>query len=154
MITKNLAKAVENIGFTYVEGASSEKSHAYAVYGDYLVTVYEESGKKVAYFNFRFPESEENDIKKYDIQTVEINPNDVILLHISSNLSLRDIQAIEKEVRSEFPENRVLVVNRQVLEGMTVLRKGTTEVSLIENPVDVNQIFDEIMKGHPNGFLH
>lgn len=95
-----------------------------------------------------------NDIKKYDIQTVEINPNDVILLHISSNLSLRDIQAIEKEVRSEFPENRVLVVNRQVLEGMTVLRKGTTEVSLIENPVDVNQIFDEIMKGHPNGFLH
>ena len=95
-----------------------------------------------------------NDIKKYDIQTVEINPNDVILLHISSNLSLRDIQAIEKEVRSEFPENRVLVVNRQVLEGLTVLRKGTTEVSLIENPVDVNQIFDEIMKGHPNGFLH
>ena len=95
-----------------------------------------------------------NDFKKYDIQTVEINPNYVILLHISSNLSLRDIQAIEKEVRSEFPENRVLVVNRQVLEGMTVLRKGTAEVSLIENPVDVDKIFDEIMKGHPNGFLH
>ena len=95
-----------------------------------------------------------NGIKQYDIQTVEINPNDVILLHISSNLSLRDIQAIEKEVRSEFPENRVLVVNRQVLEGMTVLRKGTTEVSLIENPVDVNKIFDEIMKGQPNDFLH
>ena len=94
------------------------------------------------------------DFKKYDIQTVEINPNDVILLHISANLSLRDIQAIEKEVRSEFPENRVLVVNRQVLEGMTVLRKGTAEVSLIEDPVDVNKIFDEIMKGHPNDFLH
>lgn len=94
------------------------------------------------------------EFKKYDIQTVEINPNDVILLHISSNLSLRDIQAIEKEVRSEFPENRVLVVNRQVLEGMTVLRKGTTEVSLIEDSVDVNKIFDEIMKGQPNGFLH
>lgn len=95
-----------------------------------------------------------SDFKKYDIQTVEINPNDVILLHISSNLSLRDIQAIEKEVRSEFPENRVLVVNRQVLEGMTVLRKGTAEVNLIENPVDVNKIFDEIMKGQPNDFLH
>ena len=24
------------------------------------------------------------DFKKYDIQTVEVNPNDVILLHISS----------------------------------------------------------------------
>ena len=94
------------------------------------------------------------EFKKYDVQTVEVNPNDVILLHISSNLSLREIQAIEKEVRSEFPENRVLIVNKQVLEGMTVLRKGTTEVSLIEDPVDVNKIFDEIMKGQPNGFLH
>ncbi|MBR4123216.1 MAG: hypothetical protein IKT93_02215 [Clostridia bacterium] len=67
MITKNLAKAVEDIGFTYVEGSGSDKSHAYAIYGDYLVTVYEESGKKIAYFNFRFPESEENDLKKYDM---------------------------------------------------------------------------------------
>lgn len=67
MITKNLAKAVEDIGFTYVAASSSEKSHAYAVYGDYLVTVYEESGKKIAYFNFRFLDSEENDLKKYDM---------------------------------------------------------------------------------------
>lgn len=94
------------------------------------------------------------DFKKYDIQTVEINPNDVILLHISANLNLRDIQAIEKEVRREFPENRVLIVNKQVLEGMTIVRKGTTEVSLIEDPVDVNKIFDEIMRGQPNDFLH
>ena len=94
------------------------------------------------------------DFKKYDIQTVEINPNDVILLHISSNLSLRDIQAIEQEVRSEFPENRVLVVNRQVLEGMTILKKNSTDINLITDPVDVDKIFDNIMKGHPNGFLH
>ncbi len=67
MITKNLAKAVEEIGFTYVEGSASDKSHAYAVYGDYLVTVYEESGKKVAYFNFKFSDSEENDLIKYDM---------------------------------------------------------------------------------------
>lgn len=94
------------------------------------------------------------EFKKYDIQTVEINPNDVILLHISSNLSLRDIQAIEKEVRSEFPENRVLVVNRQVLEGMTILKKNSTDINLITDPVDVDEIFNNIMKGHPNGFLH
>ena len=94
------------------------------------------------------------DFKKYDIQTIEINPNDVILLHISSNLSLRDIQAIEKEVRSEFPENRGLVVNRQVLEGMTILKKNSTDINLITDPVDVDEIFDNIMKGQPNGFLH
>ena len=94
------------------------------------------------------------DFKKYDIQTIEINPNDVILLHISANLSLRDIQAIEKEVRSEFPENRVLVVNRQVLEGMTILKKNSTDINLITDPVDVDKIFDNIMKGQPNDFLH
>ena len=94
------------------------------------------------------------DFKKYDIQTVEINPNDVILLHISANLSLRDIQAIEKEVRSEFPENRVLVVNRQVLEGMTILKKNSADINLITDSVDVDKIFDNIMKGHPNDFLH
>lgn len=95
------------------------------------------------------------DFKKYDIQTVEVNPNDVILLHISANLGLREIQAIEKEVRSEFPENRVLIVNKQVLEGMTILRKTDTKVSLIEDPIDIDKIFDEIMqKGKPNDFLH
>ena len=92
--------------------------------------------------------------EKYDIQTVEVNPNDVILLHISSNLSLRDIQAIEKEVRSEFPENRILVVNKQVLEGMTILKKNSTDINLITDPVDIDKIFDEILKGQPNDFLH
>ena len=67
MITKNLIKSLEDIGFSYTEGTSSEKSHAYAVYGGYLVTVYETSGKKVAYFNFKFPESDENDLKKYNM---------------------------------------------------------------------------------------
>jgi len=94
------------------------------------------------------------DFKGYDIQTVEVNPNDVILLHISPNLSLRDVQSIEKEVRSEFPENRVLVVNRQVLEGMTILKKNSTDINLITDSVDVDKIFDNIMKGHPNDFLH
>lgn len=67
MITKNLIKTLEEIGFTYVDGSSSEKSHAYAIYGGYMVSVYESNGKKVAYFNFKFSESSENDLKKYDM---------------------------------------------------------------------------------------
>ncbi len=67
MITKNLVKSLEEIGFTYSENSIAEKSHAYAVYGGYLVSVYEASGKKVAYFNFKFPESDENDLKKYNM---------------------------------------------------------------------------------------
>lgn len=67
MITRNLIKALEEIGFTYVEGSSSDASHAYAVYGNYMVSAYEESGKKIAYFNFKLTENEENDLKKYDM---------------------------------------------------------------------------------------
>lgn len=67
MITKNLTKTLEEIGFTYTDGGSTEKSHVYAIYGGYMVTVYEAGGKKVAYFNFKFSENEENDLKKYDM---------------------------------------------------------------------------------------
>lgn len=67
MITKNLSKALEEIGFTYSESKNSESNHAYAVYGGYLVSVYEKSGKKAVYINFKFSENEENDIKKYEI---------------------------------------------------------------------------------------
>lgn len=65
MITKNLTSALENIGFTYADNKDSSKSHAYALYGGYLITVYEISGKKVAYFNFKFSDNEENSIKRY-----------------------------------------------------------------------------------------
>lgn len=67
MITKNLTKALEEIGFTYVQGESADKSHVYAIYGGYLISVYESAGNKIAYINFRFADSEENDIKKYEM---------------------------------------------------------------------------------------
>ena len=92
--------------------------------------------------------------KSYDIQVMEVKPNDVILLHISPDMDLYNCEALYAEVKKEFPNNTVLIVNKHVLEGISVLRKGTTEVNLIENPVDVNKIFDEIMKGQPNDFLH
>ena len=92
--------------------------------------------------------------KSYDIQVMEVQPNDVILLHISPDMDLYNCEALYEEVKKEFPNNTVLIVNKHVLEGISVLRKGTTEVNLIANQVDVNKIFDEIMKGQPNGFLH
>ena len=92
--------------------------------------------------------------KKYDIQTIEIKPNDVILLHISSNLDLDSCEAIFKEVKSQFPNNTILIVNKHILEGISILRNGNTKISLIDDPVDVDKIFDEILKGQPNDFLH
>ena len=80
------------------------------------------------------------EFKKYDIQTVEINPNDVILLHISPDMDLYNCEALYAEVKKEFPNNTVLIVNKHILEGISILRKGTTEISLIEDPIDVNKI--------------
>lgn len=64
MITKTLAKALEENGFTIEVSSTSDKSHAYAVYGGYLVSVYESSGKKIAFFNFKFTENDENEAIK------------------------------------------------------------------------------------------
>lgn len=67
MITKNLANALTEIGFTYAGGEKTASSHCYAVYGGYLVSAYEDGGKKKAYFSFRFNENDENAIKRYDM---------------------------------------------------------------------------------------
>lgn len=65
MITKNLLAALENIGFSYFEGNSGTGSHAFAVYGGFLISAYEAGGKKTAYFNFKFSDGEENASKRY-----------------------------------------------------------------------------------------
>ncbi len=65
MISKNLLSALEGIGFQYYAADSSAKCHAYAIYGGYLVSAYEDAGKKVAYFNFKFSDGEENASKRY-----------------------------------------------------------------------------------------
>ena len=92
--------------------------------------------------------------KSYDIQVMEVKSNDVILLHISPDMDLYNCEALYAEVKKEFPNNTVLIVNKHVLEGISILRNGNTKISLIDDPVDVDKIFDEIMKGQPNDFLH
>ena len=67
MITKDLANALEKIGFTYTAEEKSVNGHCYALYGGYLISVFEQNGKKVAYFNFKFSENEENAVKRYDL---------------------------------------------------------------------------------------
>ena len=68
MISKNLAKALEENGFVFNSSEiNPDKNHVYCIYGGYFVTVYESAGKKVAYFNFKFPENEENSLKRYDM---------------------------------------------------------------------------------------
>lgn len=92
----------------------------------------------------------------YKIQKVSLDPGDVLLCHISANMKLSDCQNILKELQEAFPNNTVMLCNEQVLKGMTIL-KGTKEVSSIVDiaeEVDIDKLIDDILKGHPNDFLH
>lgn len=93
----------------------------------------------------------------YPFQVVNIQPNDVILLKIADNLSLRECQMIQKEMNETFPNNIVVLCNDHVLKGITVLRGETETVSDtvdIKTTVDVDKLFSEIMRGNPNDFLY
>ena len=67
MVTKKLVEALESIGFTYSDDAKHTNAHCYAVYGGYLVSVYEKGNNKIAFFSFKFSENEENAVKRYDM---------------------------------------------------------------------------------------
>lgn len=93
----------------------------------------------------------------YPFQVVNIQPNDVILLKIADNLSLRECQMIQKEMNETFPNNVVVLCNDHVLKGITVLRGETETVNDtvdIKTTVDVDKLFSEIMRGNPNDFLY
>ena len=93
----------------------------------------------------------------YPFQVVNIQPNDVILLKIADNLSLRECQMIQKDMNETFPNNTVVLCNDHVLKGITVLRGETEKVSDtvdIKTTIDVDKMFEELMRGNPNDFLY
>ena len=96
--------------------------------------------------------------KGYDIQAVSLNPGDVLLVHISSYMDLDDCRNIMEMLEETFPNNKCVLCNEHVLKGMTVLRAGETkkvdDVVNISTNVDIDALFDEIMKGNPNDFLY
>lgn len=60
---------------------------------------------------------------KYDIQTISVKSNDVILLQISDYLDLDAANQIYQEVMKVFPNNSVLLVNHHILEKLSIIRK-------------------------------
>ena len=73
--------------------------------------------------------------KGYDIQTVNIQPNDVILLHLNDDIDVETVASLLEEMDKIFPENTIIPVNEWVLKGMTILRQS-------KNIADsVNEIF-------------
>lgn len=96
--------------------------------------------------------------KGYDIQTIEVKPNDVLLLRISDNLDLHTCREIQKEMNETFPNNVTLLCNDHIFKGLTILRcdsiEQIDETVDIRTGIDVDTLFDHIMKGHPNDFLY
>lgn len=97
-------------------------------------------------------------LKGYDIQTIEVKPNDVLLLRISDNLDLHTCREIQKEMNETFPNNVTLLCNDHIFKGLTILRcdsiEQIDETVDIRTGIDVDTLFDHIMKGHPNDFLY
>ena len=96
--------------------------------------------------------------KGYDIQAVSLNPGDVLLVHISSYIDLDDCHNIMKMLEETFPNNKCVLCNENILKGMTVLRaaenKKIDDVVNISTNVDIDKLFEEIMRGNPNDFLY
>lgn len=96
--------------------------------------------------------------KGYDVQAVSLQPGDVLLVHISSYMDFDDCQEIMKMLEDTFPNNKTLLVNEKVLKGLTVIRAEETKkiddaVNIATN-VDIDALFNEIMRGNPNDFLY
>ena len=88
---------------------------------------------------------------------MSLNPGDVLLVHISSYVDLDDCSNIMKLLEETFPDNKCVLCNEHVLKGLTVIRtaenKKVDDVVNISTNVDVDKLFEEIMRGNPNDFL-
>ena len=95
-------------------------------------------------------------LKGYDIQKISLEPNDVLLCHISANMDVYECGQILEELKKAFPNNTVLLCNEHVLKGITVL-KNTNKVSPIVDiaeRINAEHLFDDILRGDPNDFLY
>ena len=95
--------------------------------------------------------------KGYPFQVVDIQPNDVILLHISDDLDLFQCKNIQVEMNKTFPNNTVILCNEHILKGLSVLRGKMSKIDNVINigtDIDIDTLFDDIMKGNKNDFLY
>ena len=74
--------------------------------------------------------------KGYPFQVVPIQSNDLLLAHVADTLDLDDCNHLIKELKKDFPNNTVILLNKHILQGITVLRH------------------ENILEGYQNDFLH
>ena len=63
-----------------------------------------------------------SNFKDYAVQLVHVQPNDVILLHVSEDMDFDNLHAIQYEIQQAFPNNTILVANEHILKRITLFR--------------------------------
>lgn len=96
--------------------------------------------------------------KGYEAQVVSLKPGDVLLVHISDDMDLYSCRDIMQTLKETFPNNQCVLCNEHVLKGLTIIREIEREkiddVVDISKVVDVDKMFEELLKGSPNDFLY
>lgn len=96
--------------------------------------------------------------KGYETQVVSLKPGDVLLVHISDDMDLYSCRDIMQTLKETFPNNQCVLCNEHVLKGLTIIREVEREkiddVVDISKVVDVDKMFEELLRGNPNDFLY
>ena len=74
--------------------------------------------------------------KEYSIQTVSVEPSDVILVHVSEDLDIDTVKQIYNELQKSFPNNNILIANEYILKGLTIIKPQTGKVVVRQDITD------------------
>ena len=69
----------------------------------------------------------------YSVQTISVNMNDVILIHVAEDLDIETVNQIYDELKKSFPDNNVLIANEYILKGLTIIKPPTGQVVVRED---------------------
>ena len=74
--------------------------------------------------------------KEYSIQTISVEPSDVILVHVSEDLDIDTVNQIYNELQKSFPNNNILIANEYILKGLTIVKPQTGKVVVRQDITD------------------
>jgi hypothetical protein len=80
--------------------------------------------------------------KSYDIKTVNIQPDDTILIHLNDELDFEEASMFIKKMNKIFPNNTILPVNELVMKGMTIIRQSKSIGDCIDE-IPINKPLEE-----------
>ena len=88
--------------------------------------------------------------KGYDIQVVDIQPNDTILFHINDDVDIETVSVIMNEMEKAFPTNTIIPVNEWILKGMTIVRQASpvadmVDLSIVDKPLE--ELYPDLFNG-------